>query len=422
MTLLVDFLYLLALVTIGPFYWLSRRFRKKTSVSVLRRLGRGLSLREGSEPLVWIHAVSVGEVTALRGFVQRLAKLRPDVRILITTTTSSGLKVAQEIYCDHLVRESPLDWSFCVKKYFDAFRPSALVLVEAELWPNLLSIAGKRGVPISIVNARVSDRSFARYKLLTSIWPGFLTPVRRFLVQSEEHAGRLQELRVDPARVAVTGNIKFDNAEVLDPGDLRRSLRAMARIPEDAPTLVAGSTHPGEEREVIEAFRAVRTEFPAAALVLAPRHVERLPEVLALLDEVGLETARWSERSSMKPAPCILVDTVGELGRLYAAGDAAFVGGSLRPIGGHNLLEPARFGIPMFAGPHLGSVRSLASTFEKSGALSVVTDSQDLARKLRSSFSDRNAAAARGRTAQAVIAANQGAAGRCAEVVAQTFT
>jgi 3-deoxy-D-manno-octulosonic-acid transferase len=418
MTLLVDLLYALALVTAGPFYWLWRRARRKTSVPVSRRLGSGLAPRGGAGPLVWVHAVSVGEVTAVRGLLTRLSELRPDARVLITTTTTSGLEVARATFPQHEVRESPLDWSFCVRRFFDAFRPSLLVLVEGELWPNLLATAGKRRVPVHVVNARVSERSLGRYRMLTALWPGFLAPVRRFLVQSEEQVPRLGLLGVASGRVTVCGNIKFDNARTEDPAALRREIRDAAGIAQDAPVLVAGSTHRGEEEDVVRAFGDVRAEFPSAVLVLAPRHVERVPEVLALLDGVGLGTLRWSERNPARSAACILVDTVGELGRLYAAADVAFVGGSLRPIGGHNLLEPARFGISMLAGPHLGSVRTLASTFEQSGALAVVRDSGDLARKLRAAFSDRIGTAERGRRAQATIAANQGAARVCAEVLA----
>jgi 3-deoxy-D-manno-octulosonic-acid transferase len=418
MSRVADAVYLLLLVVAGPFYWLWRRFRKKTGIPVSRRLGSGLARREGDDPLAWIHAVSVGEVAALRGLVDALRERVPGLRFLITTTTTSGLAVAKKSYPDCEVRESPVDFSWCVKRYLDAFRPSLLVLVEAELWPNLLGVSARRGVPVYVVNARVSDRSIGRYRLLTRLWPGFLEPVRSFLVQSAEQVPRLIGLGVSAGRIVTTGNIKFDNAAVQDPSVLRREIRDSAGIGQDAPLLVAGSTHPGEELDVVAAFRAVLPQFAGARLLLAPRHVERIPEVLALLGGVGLETLRWSEKSRASGAPCILIDTIGELGRLYAAADAAFVGGSLRPIGGHNLLEPARFGIPMFAGPYLKSVRSLASTFAESGALTVVRDTDDLARGLRAAFSDRIGAAARGRTAQTTIAANQGAARRCAEVLA----
>jgi 3-deoxy-D-manno-octulosonic-acid transferase len=292
------------------------------------------------------------------------------------------------------------------------------VLVEGELWPNLLGLARKRGVPVFVVNARVSDRSFGRYRLLTRLWPAFLAPVRTFLVQAPRDRERLLALRVAADRISVSGNLKFDNARVEDPAALRSEIRRAARIPEDAPVLVAGSTHRGEEEPVLAAFAEVRRQFPAAVLVLAPRHLERLPEVAALISGVGLKTLLWSERASGGSAPCVLVDTIGELGRLYAAADTAFVGGSLVAIGGHNLLEPARFGIPMLSGPHLHTVRSLASTFEQSGALAVVRDRDDLARRVQADFSDRVGAAARGRKAREVIAENQGAARRCAEVVA----
>jgi 3-deoxy-D-manno-octulosonic-acid transferase len=437
---LVDVVYLLLLVTCGPFVWLGRRFRRKTGLPIGRRLGRGLEPRSGGRkgessastaPLVWIHAVSVGEVTAVRGLVTRLRELRPGLAFLVTTTTTSGFAVAQQQFgaapggADPAiaVRESPVDFSFAVRRYFDAFRPTLLVLVEGELWPNLLHVAEKRGVPVVIVNARVSDRSFGRYRFLTAVWPGFLRPVLTFCVQSAQDAGRLARLGVDPQgdRVAILGNIKFDNATVEEAAPLRSGIRASCGIPEDAPVLVAGSTHPGEEEAVIGAFEKARAEHPSAVLVLAPRHLERVPQVRALLDGVGFSTLLWTRRSPDARPACILVDTIGELSRLYAAADAAFVGGSLRPIGGHNLLEPARFGIPMFAGPHLASVRSLASSFEQSGALTVVRDEDGLARELRACFSDRVGAAARGKTAQATIVRNQGAARLCAEVLVRAL-
>jgi 3-deoxy-D-manno-octulosonic-acid transferase len=419
MILVADLVYLLALVVAGPFYWVWRRLRKKTGLPIGRRLGRGLEPRTGDAPLVWVHAVSVGEVTAISGFVERLRELRPGLRFLITTTTTSGFEVARRTYPADEVRESPIDLSFAVRRHFDAFRPAALVLVEGELWPNLLHVSGKRGVPVFVVNARVSDRSLGRYRLLTRLWPGFLDPVRAFFVQAEKDVGRLALLGVNPAgRVEILGNIKFDNAQVEDPAVPRAEIRKAASIPDAAPVLVAGSTHPGEERAVVAAFCEVRRQFASAVLVLAPRHLERLSEVQGILDGVGLRTLRWSQRSSGAGAPCVLVDTIGELGRLYAAADVAFVGGSLTPIGGHNLLEPARFGIPMLAGPHLQTVRSLATSFEESGALAVVRDADDLARRVRGDFADPVGAAARGRKAREEIVRNQGAARLCAEAVA----
>ena len=312
--------------------------------------------------------------------------------------------MARQSFPDDEVRESPLDFSFCVRRYFDCYRPAVLVLVEGELWPNLLAVAGKRGVPVHVVNARVSDRSFGRYRLLTRIWPGFLAPVRKFLVQAagapSSGSGRSGS-GTTGSRSA--GNVKFDNARVEDPGaaaardprvgrDRRRrpgrrrrqhaSGRGSGRRRRRSRTSNVDSRPPcsfwphatssGSRRSGAPRWR--RLERPCAGANGQPERALR---------------ASSSTRS-------------GSSGGSTPRRMSAFIGGSLSPIGGHNLLEPARFGIPMVVGPHLQSVRNLASTFEQSGALTVVKDRDDLAARLRAGFSDRVGAAARGRKAQAV--------------------
>ncbi|HYC76840.1 MAG TPA: 3-deoxy-D-manno-octulosonic acid transferase [Planctomycetota bacterium] len=417
MATLADGVYALLAATVGPFWWVRRRWKGKRSPPLGARLGRFEPPPPHDGPTAWFHAVSVGEALAARDLVRRVAEARRDARIVVTCTTAAGLDVARRAYPDATVLPSPLDFSFAVRRFLDALRPTLLTLVELELWPNLLAACGARGVPVLVANARVSERSFGRYRALLRVLPRFLDPVTTFLARGPEHAARLRALGAPEGRVEVAGDLKFDNAEPAEPGALRRRLRAEVGWADDDPVLVAGSTHPGEERAVVEAMRRVRRLFPRCRLVLAPRHLERTREVTALLSSLQFAAVRRSDGASASEAPCLLLDTTGELARWYAAGDVAFVGGSLAPIGGHNLLEPAVYGVPMITGPHLATVRDTARLFAEAGALVEVKDAEALADRVAERFASPDAARRGGAAARSVIAERRGAAARCAEAV-----
>ncbi len=422
MGLVVDLAYALVLLVAGPFYFVSRRLKKKRLLPLRRRLGAIDAIRDGGGPVLWLHAVSVGETLALRALVAELRQRRPDARLVLTVTTVAGFEVAKKTYPDLDVRESPLDFSFAVRRFFDRIRPAALLLAELELWPNLLRQARRRRVPVLVVNARISQRSRGRYRLLARLWPGFLSPIRVFFAQSAEHMRRLESLGVGADRLVLAGNLKLDNVIWQDPAAERTRLLAAFGWDPESRVLVAGSTHPGEDEAVITAFRGLRKDVPGARLVLAPRHVERTGAILLLLESAGIAAMRWSALRRPFGAECVVVDTVGELARLYAVADVAFVGGSLVPIGGHNLLEPAVFGIPMAIGPHHWTVNDVAALFAEAGVLHVVDDPDQLAACVRDLFMDPVRVRARASTIRSVLENHRGAAARTAERVVASLT
>ena len=417
MSLLIDCAYVLLLLVVGPFYWVKRRWTGKRTAPIGERLGDFTAPAPASGPRIWIHAVSVGEVLAARGLIASLKERRADVDVFLTATTVAGLDVARKTYPDLRIVPSPLDFSFAVRRFLRSVRPDALVLIELELWPNLLRAAERAGVPVFVANARVSERSAGRYRLLAKIWPGFLRPVSIFLAQGPEHVARLRDLGLKPERIVQAGNLKFDNAVPSEAEPLRSSLRAELGFGPEDRVLVAGSTHPGEERFVIEAFLRIASGTPAARLLLAPRHLERLFEVTALLSALQLRASRRSDRNRPPGCPCVLLDTTGELGRFYAIADVAFVGGTMVPIGGHNLLEPAAFGVPMVTGPHLKSVRDTADLFAEAGALVEVKDAAALAACVGGMFASPEDSRKRGALAKGLIESRRGAAARCADTI-----
>lgn len=417
MSLLIDFVYLLLLVVVGPFYWVRRRWSGKRTTPLGERFGRFVPPEPARGPRVWIHAVSVGEVLAARGLIAQVRERRADVEVLLTVTTFAGLEVARKTYPDLRVLPSPLDFSFVVRRFLRLIRPDALVLIELELWPNLLLAAERAGVPVFVANARVSAKSQGRYRLLNRVWPGFLRPVSMFLAQGPEHVARLRDVGVGADRIVLAGNLKFDNAVPAEAEPLRTALRAELGFGPDDRVLVAGSTHPGEERFVIEAFLRIMAGTPSARLLLAPRHLERLSEVTALLSALQLRASRRSDRDRPAGCPCVLLDTTGELGRFYAVADVAFVGGSWAPIGGHNLLEPAAFGVPMVTGPHLKTVRDTADLFAEAGALVEVMDVAAFVACVGGMFASPADSRRRGAAAKGLIESRRGAAARCADTI-----
>ena len=323
---------------------------------------------------IWIHAVSVGEVLAVSRMVEELKARLPEWRAVVSTTTDTGQKLARERFGESNVFYFPLDLSWAVKAYLRALRPRLLVLAESEFWPNLLHQAHEMGVPVAAVNARVSDRSLPRYLRFR----GLLRPVMRnvdvFLAQSEEDARRLVAMGAPAERVRVGGNLKF---EVKPPvaSAFVDDFTAAVRREQIGPVIVAGSTLEGEEAMLLECFRRVIQTFPAAVMLLAPRHPERFEAVAGLLKA---STMPWQRRSEWNgeelQAGCVFfLDTIGELASLYQFADLAFVGGSLVPKGGHNVLEAAQFGLPILVGPHTENFRDIIGVFQRAQALCVVT-------------------------------------------------
>ena len=366
---ILDAFYLALVVVVGPFWAIRRLWRRRPMPPLLARFG-WIAPLPAAPSRVWVHGVSVGEVLAARGIVAALRAQGHDV--LISSTTVAGLATARQHFGAEHVREGPLDFSCSVRRFLKRVRPQALVLLELELWPNTLLACSAANIPVMLANGKLSQRSLRGWRRVVRVMPKLLRPVRMFAVQSEEHAARFRSLGVAPERIQTCGNLKFDNVVLKSRDAEAARQRERLGFPESAPVVVAGSTHAGEEEILLGAIVAARRVFPELRLVLAPRHLERLPVVLsaaAAHGRVGLLT----RASECRDAVVVVVDTMGELATLYALADLAFVGGTLVPVGGHNLLEPAAFGVPIFTGPHIGNVQALGEELVHEGVMSVMT-------------------------------------------------
>lgn len=380
------------------------------------RFGR-VPARAGSAALVWVHAVSVGEVQAARPLVDGLQRRFPKLEVLVTTTTPTGAAMVARAFgagVQHLY--FPYDLPGAVHRFLDRVHPGLLVLVETELWPNLLGACAERGVPVALVNARMSARSCAGYRLAGRLVRRSLDLLQLVAAQSAADAERLIALGARAPVVTVTGSVKFD---MRTPASVREQAEPLRRsLGIDRPVLVAASTHPGEEAIVLEAFVQVRARFPAALLILVPRHPERGPRVLEQCRAEGLRVVARSAGADVAGADVLVGDTLGELALFYAAGDVAFVGGSLVPVGGHNVLEPAAAGLPILTGPHVFNFAAVTEPLTACGALVFVDGAAALAARVSGYFGDAASRARAAEAARAVVEANRGAADRVLQALA----
>ncbi len=354
------------------------------------RLGRIPARLNGSVrgvgPAVWVHAVSVGEVLAVAGLVEQWRERHPEWEVFVSTTTATGQKLARERFGAERVFYFPLDLGFAVRPWLRFVRPELVVMAETEFWPNFLRLARRSGAKIAVVNARISNRSLPGYERWQKLLMPVLADVDLFLAQSETDATRLVAIGAAQEKVRVSGNLKFD-ARPPQESAFAEELRERLVAAQAAPVLVCGSTTaaPGgtrvgnlvdEESVLITAFAAVLREFPVALMVLAPRHPERFDEVTEMLARSGMV---WWRRSQLAPdAPLrggvLLLDSIGELASVYALATLASVGGSLVARGGHNILEPAHFGVPIVVGPHTENFRDMMRLFEQGRAVEVIRD------------------------------------------------
>jgi 3-deoxy-D-manno-octulosonic-acid transferase len=324
------------------------------------------------ENCIWIHAVSVGEVIAVSGIIKSLQSRLGEKgwRIAISTTTATGQKLAQEKFGEANVFYFPMDFAFALRPYLRVLRPRLVILAETEFWPNFLRLAKSNGARLAVVNARISDRSLPRYKQFRSLLRGVLNNVDIFLAQSEQDRDRLVAIGADPGRVQVSGNLKFD---ITAPQETRMTAQLRAAISRESSVIVCGSTVEGEETLLLDAFARIVEKNPRAVMILAPRHPERFGSVAEVIASRGIPFFR---RSSWKGEPIengvFLLDSIGELASVYALATAVFVGGSLVPSGGHNILEAAQFGKPIFVGPHTENFRDIINIFKREDAVHVI--------------------------------------------------
>jgi len=419
-------LMLLATLVVGAPWWLFRLVTtQKYREGLWERLGRVRVLKGGSgRPLIWVHAVSVGEVLAVSRLVKELDAALPDCFVAISTTTRTGQALARERFGRDRVFYCPLDLPWAVRAYLNALRPRMLVLAETEFWPNLLSGCFLRGIPVAVVNARVSDRSWPRYRRLRWLWEPFLSKLSRVLAQSETDAERLKAIGCARKRVSVAGNLKFDVRGV----DLTGATELLKVQAGELRLIVAGSTLEGEETALLEAWPRLLEADERLAMVLAPRHPERFSDVAALLEKAEV---RWVRRSNwpshwagapalLQPGAIVLLDTIGELASVYSLATIAFVGGSLVAAGGHNPLEPAQFGVPIVMGPHYANFRAIVDDLRAHDGIRV-TEKGELAGTLIELLQDRTAAEAMGKRAERAFERQAGATERCVEALREVL-
>jgi 3-deoxy-D-manno-octulosonic-acid transferase len=421
MYFLYSILVLAFFVVVSPwFLYQAIRYRKYIG-SLSQRMGYlPVSFNMDADESIWIHAVSVGEVLTARPLISDLKRRYPHLRMFLSTTTMAGQQLARRSVQDvDAVFYFPFDLGVVVRRTLDLVRPKLFIMMETEIWPNLLRECRKRGVKTAVVNGRLSPRSFPRYRMVRGFMRRVLDHVDRFLVQSEESARRFIDLGADPARVVVTGSLKFDSLDLSQARARDRVLRYF-RVPAARPVIVAGSTMKGEETAVLRAFRRVRSAAPNTLLVLAPRNPERFGEVEQLVRSEGWKTAKRTDLAidSEPRVDVVVLDTIGELATVYQIGTVVFVGGSLVATGGHNVLEPAVFGKPIVFGPHMQNFAEIADAFVSNGAGVQLAGEQQLDEAFLSLMSDPVRRARLGAAARALVEANRGAKEKSVTVLA----
>jgi 3-deoxy-D-manno-octulosonic-acid transferase len=362
-------------------YWLYQMLRhSKYRMGLGERLGRVPARLAGvlakttdqQRPLIWVHAVSVGEVLALSGLIEQLRIRFPRHGLVISTTTDSGQKLARKRFGEENVFYFPMDFAFAIKPYLRRLRPELIVIAETEFWPNFLRLAHESGAQVAVVNARISDRSLPNYRRFRWWLEKILRNVDLFLAQTDNDAARLKSIGGVAERVKISGNLKFDMGV---PTELAivEGLRGSLKSANGGPVLVCGSTVEGEEPLLIKAFENVLVAHSKAVMILAPRHPERFDEVAMLLQSMGVQFWRRSLwKNEVLSGGVFLLDTIGELAAIYALADVAFVGGSLVPRGGHNIIEPALHGVAIVVGNHTENFRDIVGLFQYQNALRVV--------------------------------------------------
>jgi 3-deoxy-D-manno-octulosonic-acid transferase len=434
--MILDLIYLFALALLSPWLaWRAARTGRYRSELAAKVLGRVFFRNPRNKRVVWFHAVSVGEVNLLGTLVPAFQNRHPDWLVVVSSTTDTGLAEARKKFPDLDVIAWPFDFSWAVTAALGAVKPALVVLTESEMWPNFLATANKRRVPVVVVNARMSPRSFRRLSRIAGVARRLLfRHVARFVVQEAEYADRLKQLGVPAAKVITTGSIKYDGAA--KPNE--EKIHVLARVlgleePTPPPcregargggsnalVLLAGSTHAPEESIVLGVFARLRERFPHLRLLLVPRHPDRFEEVARLVESSGLPFVRRSAITSpLGEMPAVvLLDTMGELGAAWGLADVGFTGGSLDGVrGGQSMIEPAGYGVPCVFGPHVWNFRDAAKRLVEVGGAIKVKDAAELEAELARLVADPEFRARMGAAARELVGRQQGATARTLDVL-----
>jgi len=415
MPFLLNLVYLLALFILSP--WLLYKFLTtgKYRRGLLRKFLGLVDLPAPNSPRIWFHGVSVGEIHLLRHVVARFRQSHPNWECVLSTTTDTGFDEARKHFPDLSVVYWPLDFSWAVRRALRRINPSLIVLAEGELWPNFLIAAKRRGIPVAVINGRLSPRSFRRYRRFGGLVRWLFGHVDLFAMQTADYAGHIRELGGAAERVKVTGSVKFDGVQTERANPRTQELRCLLGVETDDLVWTVGSTQPPEEEIALDIFRRVKVEHPNLRLFLVPRQKDRFDEVARLLERSNLPFVR---RSALDPrtsildprSSVILVDTIGELGALWGLADIAYVGGSLDGRrGGQNMIEPAAYGAVVLFGPHVWNFRDTAARLVEAGAARQVADAAALETALRQLLDDADGRQRMGSAARQFVLRQQGA-------------
>lgn len=435
MYLLYSLLLTVGFVLLLPRFAIDALRTRKYVTGLRQRLGNLPELPASDQPLIWLHCVSVGETEAARPLVRALRERFPSYRLAVSTTTVTGQEVAKRVFQKEAaaIFYFPIDWAWTVRRVLRTLNPSAVLIMETELWPNLLRTCRRQSIPVALVNGRISATSFRRYRMIKMFTARMLNNLTTAIMQSERDVTRIRELGMANERTSSAGNLKFDGASNAgNDGVLNSDMRSRFGFREGESLIVAASTHWPEEQVLIDAFKRIKqsTEDRQVRLLIAPRHPDRFNEVADLIADSGLTWARRKTSPAKEDANCeiILLDSIGELRTVFPFADIAFIGGSIASHGGHNVLEPAVEGVCVITGPHTDNFAAIIQTLLGEGALvqlgevAISEAAKQLAAAIKELLEDEPRRREIGQRAMAVCDSNRGATNRTMQILAKLLS
>ncbi|MFL2871527.1 MAG: 3-deoxy-D-manno-octulosonic acid transferase [Pirellulaceae bacterium] len=424
MAYLYNLAYLVAIILASPLLIISSIRKGKYRQGWGAKLFGIVPRSRNDKPCIWLHAVSVGEVNLLQPILAEISKKHPDWECVISTTTLTGMDLAQRKYSQYTVFYCPLDFSWAVANAFRRVNPAMLVLVELEVWPNIIRSAHKRGCPVVIANGRLSERSFAGYKKISFLIRQTMKRISAVAAQNKDYANRFVSLGVNPSRVHITGSIKFDGAQTNRSNETTQSLISLSGLNPDMPVILAGSTQIEEEKFVIQTFSDLLPDHPEIQLIIVPRHPERFDAVAEMLED---QIYPWVRRSEITEPladgswKILLVDVIGELGAWWGTADIALVGGSFGKRGGQNMIEPAAYGAAVCFGPSTRNFRDVVQQLLNAKAAVVVQDQLELTEFMRTCLQDQAFAEDLGTRAKTLVSEQLGATTQTIDILAKAM-